>query len=268
MEILRLYAHLYLQKYAALSLFSDVVERAGDKDFRNYQRLPFLLSELNELSALCKSADLPVTRKAIHSAIYAITSYREDNPQVFNKAILHFLENIKSRLPDELETKLFLQLPHSRRDYFDTPRNGWEEIIGRFPDTATDIEEMSKCFALSRYAGCVFHSLLVVEVGLIELGKELGVTDPKSGWDATCNKMKQLVEGGHAKYPTAERVTYSGLEQINNCAQMMKLAWRNKVNHAANRLVVIKPDFAPDVAEEIMTSSRGFMRRLMEELPQ
>ena len=139
-------------------------------------------------------------------------------------------------------------------------------VIDRFPDTVMDVEEMGKCFALSRYSACVFHSLLIVECGLIELGKEIKVADPKPGWDATCNKMRQLIGDGFKKYPDL-RISFSDLEQINNCAQTMKHAWRNKVSHAAGKLVVIRPDFAPDIAEQIMSSTLGFMQRLATDLP-
>jgi hypothetical protein len=54
---------------------------------------------------------------------------------------------------------------------------------------------------------------------------------------------------------------------MNTQVQAMKFAWRNKVNHVDGKLVVIKPEFTPDMAEEIMMASRGFMRRLATEMP-
>jgi hypothetical protein len=113
----------------------------------------------------------------------------------------------------------------------------------------------------------VFHSLLVVECGVIHLGTYLEVTDPKRGWDATCKKLDSLVDGGRNKLPQKFARHFEFLEQTNQCVQTMKHAWRNKVNHVDGKLVVLKPDFAPDVAEEIMVASRGFMRRLATELP-
>ena len=126
---------------------------------------------------------------------------------------------------------------------------------------------MSKCFALSRYAGAVFHSLLVVERGVIELGEYIEVTDPKRGWDATTRKLKSLVDAGHNTLPPKFAGKFSFLEQMNNQVQAMKSAWRNKVNHVEGRLAVMKPEFTPDIAEEIMVASRAFMRRLATEMP-
>jgi hypothetical protein len=87
-----------------------------------------------------------------------------------NELLAIYLDQIKDRLVDELSTKLFFQIPHSRKKAFEKPTDQWETIIERFPETVQDIEESGRCFALSRYAACVFHCIQVVEVGLIELG--------------------------------------------------------------------------------------------------
>ncbi len=47
----------------------------------------------------------------------------------------------------------------------------------------------------------------------------------------------------------------------------MKMVWRNKISHAAGNLTVLKSEFVPDVAEEIMNATRVFMRRLATDLP-
>jgi hypothetical protein len=125
---------------------------------------------------------------------------------------------------------------------------------------------MNKCFALSRHTAAIFHSLLVVESGLIALGGLIGAKDKKVSWDATCKRMQELLTAGHNSYPGDMSISFAVLEQINQSAQTMKLAWRNKVNHVAGKLVVISTGFAPDIAEEIILATRGFMRRLATDL--
>jgi hypothetical protein len=177
------------------------------------------------------------------------------------------IAEIKSRLDDELSTLLFFRVPAERAHYFDKYQEGWEEVVSRFPETMSDIEEMSKCFALSRYAGAVFHSLLTVEWGVIHLGTFIGVTDPKRGWDATCKKLASIIAAGHHNAPVPIAPYFGFLEQTNQCIQTMKHAWRNKVNHSDARLGVLRSDFTPDIAEEIIMAARAFMRRLATELP-
>jgi len=126
---------------------------------------------------------------------------------------------------------------------------------------------MSKCFALSRYAATVYHACQVIELGLIELGKFLGVKDPKSGFTAVTRELRKLVDNGHSNLPDKYRDCFDFLEQMHGLAEALKSAWRNKIDHAQNTLVLMTPDFTPDIAEEIMFTSRSFMRRLATEMP-
>lgn len=96
---------------------------------------------------------------------------------------------LQGRIFDELEQKLLFSLSIKESEYYRIPRNCWDGIINRFPESLTDVEEASKCFALSRYAASVFHSTQVVESGLIALGTYIGVNDPRSGWTAVTNKL-------------------------------------------------------------------------------
>jgi hypothetical protein len=63
---------------------------------------------------------------------------------------------LSGRLYDEMNGRVFWALTMSEAAYYSNPRKGWEKIIERFRDTVIDIEEASKCFALSRYAAAVF----------------------------------------------------------------------------------------------------------------
>jgi hypothetical protein len=159
----------------------------------------------------------------------------------------------------ELKTKLFFYVPSSSVHFYQQPKRGWEEIIERFKDCQDDVEEMNRCVAFQRYDAAVFHALLVVEHGLIDLGKKIGVTDPKTGWDATYKRIDQLLKD-RSSLPVG--VPFSFVEQAKARLDSMKLAWRNKVNHAAGRLVIEKSGFRQDSAEEMVVACRSFMRYL------
>ena len=75
---------------------------------------------------------------------------------------------LSSRIKDELAERQIFILSLQEGEHASNPRRGWEEIIKRFADSAVNIEEMVYCFALERYAAAVFHSLQVVEIGLID----------------------------------------------------------------------------------------------------
>ena len=171
------------------------------------------------------------------------------------------------RLEDELALNLFFKLPEEKRNYFEKPTDGWKEVIERFPDTVSNIEEMNKCFTLSRYSAAVYHACQVLELGLIQLGIFLEVTDPKSGFTQVTNKLKQLINKGHSNLPQQYKDCFDFLEQMHGLIEALKSAWRNKIDHAQKTLVLMTVDFTPAIAEEIMFASRSFMRRLAEEMP-
>jgi hypothetical protein len=140
--------------------------------------------------------------------------------------------------------------------------------LDRFPDAVMDVEEMRKCFALSRYAGCVFHSVHVIEHGLIAISQWLpGLNDPKAGWGSVTGELERIVNLPHPKRSPFEQTHFVFIEQVNALMKALKFAWRNKISHASGKLHVLSPDFAPEIAEEIMMASRGFMRQLAVDLP-
>jgi hypothetical protein len=174
---------------------------------------------------------------------------------------------LQGRLIDETDGKSFFALNIRQAELYSNPRKGWEEIIERFPDGVTDVEEASKCFALSRYAAAVFHSIQVVEVGLIELGKHIGVNDPRSGWTAVTNKLTAILKKKHDDLTDFEKRNFEFLEQIHGTIEGLKNAWRNKISHAQAKLTLMTTDFSPEVAEEMLFATRAFMRRLATDAP-
>lgn len=188
--------------------------------------------------------------------------------KVKNKDVAKLSDELASRIIDELATSYFLALNMKEADNYINPRKGWEEIIKRFPETVGDVEEALKCFALSRYAACVFHSCQIVEIGLIELGTFIGVSDPLSGWTAVANALDKIVnKKSHHDRSPFEQKNFAFLEQMQGTVEALKNAWRNKISHANGKLNLLTKDFTAEIAEEIIFASRAFMRRLADGLP-
>jgi hypothetical protein len=201
----------------------------------------------------CEKIGLQVCSRHVNELLVCVQIGALTSEQV--KA-LH--ENIER----ELSCQFFVGISQDHKAAFCESLKGWEDIAKAFPRSIDDIEEMNKCFALCRCSAAVFHSLLVVEYGLVRLGELLGVTDPKEGWDASCRKLQNIVDAGYKANTTG--LNFEFLAQLNACIQTMKLAWRNKINHATGKVVVMSGGFAPYVAEEIIMATRSFMRRLAE----
>lgn len=269
MELLRIYAAAYVE--TGLHLDTSIKILATKNIWEDEDHQANLLAVMRRLDAICKSGELPVTLKLVEKIVKGLEEGRTDSKiaQYFDNVLLtSHLHELRNRFVAELSTKVFLQLQSTRQPFFDAPIDGWEEIIARFPDTVSDIIEMSQCFALSRYAACVFHSVQIVELGLIALGTFIEVTDPKSGWTAISGKLDTLVV--KTKYTDLDpkfQAVFPFLEQTQATVLALKNAWRNKVSHAHGKLQLLSREFTPDIAEEIMKATRAFMRRLAAEMP-
>jgi len=219
---------------------------------------------LADLERDCIELDLLASLATVRKMQGVLT---DANPDLLRARLTPLQIELDGRLHDELSSKIFWALSTKEHEYYNEPRKGWEAIIERFPNAFGDVVEAQRCFALSRYAGAVFHSVQVVEAGLIEFGKLIGVNDPLSGWTATTNRLQSIIKKGHEARTPFEREHFSFFEQLHGTVEGLKNAWRNKVSHAQGKLTLLTADFSPDVAEEILFATRAFMRRLATDAP-
>jgi hypothetical protein len=256
LELLRFHAESYVGMSKLLHDFSLCLStEEAQSNSVSGEDLLTARQYLEMAKAGCEEIGLQVCTKHAEELLRSVDSGLITSPQI--GALLQNIER-------ELSCHFFVGIPPERVKLFTESRLGWEQVIARFPRTVDDVEEMNKCFSLSRYQAAVFHSLMVMEHGLVELGQKIGATDHREGWDASCKKLAEIVGAGYKANTTD--LDYAFLEQLNTCVQAIKLAWRNKVNHATGKPNVISGGFACDVAEEIISATRGFMRRLAERL--
>jgi hypothetical protein len=235
----------------------DPESKKRGEDFRVVHTAIYIGMEANCLEAGLKAS--AISARKLKEAAAKIPTDTAGARELINELL--------GRLVDEMMATTFFSISDSDAEYFREPRKGWEAIIDRFPNTVSDIEESRKCFALSRYPAAVFHSLQVIEAGLIELGTFISVADPKSGFSAVEKKLTAILATERAKLTDFEKQNFDFLEQIQGTVAALKNAWRNKISHVQGRLALMTTDFSPEIAEEILFATRAFMRRLMEGLP-
>lgn len=221
------------------------------------------VERLRELLDECKRNNLAMTSGLIEENLLRFENASRETV-LLDETMMHICDDLQR----ELSLQLFVRVSPEHRKRFESPFLGWEQIIKRFGNITRDIEEMNKCFALCRYTAAMFHAMQIAELGAIELGDCIGVTDPKKGWGPTQRKLEQLLKAGRAALPATFTVTFEFLEQMNREIDSMTLAWRHKIDHAANRLAIVpNTDFTPDIAEHIIGAVRVYMMRLMEGMP-
>lgn len=255
LELLRFYAETYVQitkNLFDLQVCAQIEQAEGNLEAETKQRIGIVLPLVK---SHCEEIGLHVSAKHAQDLIMKLE--RDDLDD-------HDLEALNETIQRELSCRFYVGISEDRKEAFCESLKGWEVILNPFPEATEDIEEMNKCYALCRYSAAVFHSLIVMEFGLVALGKLIGVTDPKEGWDASCRRLETIIKEGRSKNSTG--LDFGFLEQVNVCIQSIKQAWRNKINHATGKPLVMQSNFAPYVAEEIIAATRSFMRRLADGL--
>jgi hypothetical protein len=216
---------------------------------------------LSELEVLCKLIGLTTPAKLA-------ANIREDLPGKKCFLVVQDVITLQKIVAWEMQDELFMYIPRHRSSYYTEPLKGWEEVVKTFPRTILDIEEASKCLACERYAGTVFHMMLVAEVGAIEVGKLIEINDPKVGWPSTIREMKRVVyKEQHQNLRPAEQKYRALAGQLLPIMESMEQGWRHKISHVDNKIVLLSGEFSPQIAEEILIATRSFMRRLATDLP-
>ena len=164
-------------------------------------------------------------------------------------------------------------VPLSKLEYFDKPYFG-EKVETRFKDALDDMREAGNCFALNRWTGVVHHCMAIVQVGMVELGKDLEapLDEYLHDWNDMQTHLGKAIEakrtailgGSKSKASAAEKSQWNRLEpfysEVLSDVGAMKKAWRNPGFHF--RL----PPFDEDKAKKVLDRVREFMTNLADNI--
>ncbi|HEY2849107.1 MAG TPA: hypothetical protein VGI97_04465 [Gemmatimonadaceae bacterium] len=124
-------------------------------------------------------------------------------------------------------------------------------VLDAFPDLATDIDEAGKCFGTGRFTACVFHLMRVMERGVGEFGKLLGLTiTQESEWATILNTVDAKVDA----MPKSDK-TRQQIAETSSLLHAVKLAWRNPAMHP-------KATYTEEEANRIIEAVSTYMRDL------
>jgi hypothetical protein len=190
----------------------DEVTAADDSpingDF-NYRRLRDQLESLN-----CESTIKALDRMHDH------TEQGMAIKEAF--ARLHYLQSYYINiLHDEIASKMLLFLTMKEAGYYEYPLDGWKEVVAAFPDTAFEIEEASKCYALNRNTAIVFHIMRAIEIGIKALLDSTGKTVKTPTWGNYINAIADYAK----ENPTLPN--NDALVEVVAHMRSVKDAWRN-----------------------------------------
>jgi hypothetical protein len=275
-EVYRLISWWDVEKFAAQTFYTiaRLLERISAQHARRSRSDSQAIVQEKERTT--RASDLEIIENSCrriglhHSADFA----EEFRPVVLNfehsmkcSELDSKFDEISSSINREMKRTLFMYIPQERARFYLEPLKDWETVTKRYPGTIHDIEEAGKCFACDRFDATVVHMMLVAEFGAMQIGRLLEINDPKLGWPRVSQELKRITSAKFTELKAIEQKHFPFLEQISPLMLAMQSAWRHKVSHAESRLVLMKGEFQPYVAEEIMFTTRAFMRRLAYELP-
>lgn len=166
----------------------------------------------------------------------------------------------------ECGKQVFLNIPYSDTEWYQSPFKDWESALVRWPEMKTNVEECSKCLALDRDCAAVFHALLVAEFGVIKVAEFFGALGDKPGWGSV-ERLQRITQKAHKDRSEVEQKHFAFLEKTVPLMLAIKNSWRHKLDHVDNQLKWLDTDFSPKVAKEIISATQGFMRVLASDLP-
>lgn len=162
---------------------------------------------------------------------------------------------LRRRIHDELDGRLFLYVPVERAQYFNN--SGYDaSVASAFPEATIDIEEASKCFALGRWTACVFHLMRVTEHGMRALAAYLSVPCDFKTWEPVIRKMRTEVGDYNA---SSFKGNLDFIRQTLDRLTAVQTALRNEVMHS-------RSFYDEERASDVYAAVKGFMRQLATQL--
>jgi hypothetical protein len=260
MNLLRFHANLFSWVTGTLAQVFTQVQHGFHP---TPETLGHLGSALGDLERECESLEVP----SILAQVKRIKETLDRSP-LADQELARLLMELHTRIMDELEGRLFLYVPISRKRQYEEPRQAWTAALNRFPLAGDDIEEAEKCFALGRYPACVFHLMRVTETAVLEFGKVIDPTDPKPQFGSVLKKVEQLLQTTpFPKWPKDAQPYQALFRDSLPQLYAVKRAWRDKVSHFETRILPSESVYTEEVASDILNATRSLMRLLAERLP-
>lgn len=168
------------------------------------------------------------------------------------------VKDLRSRLQDQLTSRVFLFAPENRAKYYKKPSLFGLEVSDKFPKAVDDIEDAATCLALGQGTACVMHLMRVMEVGLKALAKGLKIPYAPS-WESYLTQIEARISAKRnlktAKWKKEEKF----YRDISGDLLTIKQAWRNPTMHIERR-------YDLDEAESILKSVQALMQRMATQL--
>lgn len=207
------------------------------------------------LLGLC--AKIPSMDRMINPINRLLVDINKSPPPV---RLVQTVEHLQYLLFDELERHMYYHVEERLVPYYNSELPFGEEVFSNFPSATDDIRNAGRCLALGQGTAAVFHTMLVLELGLTALGKALGIPYAPS-WEAYLRQISTKMTEKHSTKSAAWKRDEAFYRDVAGDLQMVKIAWRNPTMH-----IVRGRNYEVADAENIYKAAQSLMMRLATKL--
>jgi hypothetical protein len=149
-----------------------------------------------------------------------------------NKVFRHRLSlHLRKTLDSELDSVWMRRMNKDQADLYLSHEPFGASVVRKLPKATSDIEEASKCLALERPTATVFHLMRVMEIGVQQFGRKLGVrTASEKMWQNILDEIDKAIRGMPESNPVLKK-RKARFAEVSAHLFNVKMAWRNPVMH-------------------------------------
>jgi hypothetical protein len=173
--------------------------------------------------------------------------------------LMGLVEVLQGRISDESSLHLFMQIPKSKAEYFESPTLFGQDVANSFSEATYDISEAGNCYAMGRNTACVMHLMRALEVALKAIGIGIGIPDPvteaRNSWGTMLNTFRDRIRANN-RAGNADWTASSGFyENARSYLDSVRVAWRNPSMH-------LEAKYDEQEALRIYNAVKGFMEHI------
>ncbi len=178
-----------------------------------------------------------------------------------HQVALVLIDELIFNMQAEMDSHLYLCVPDSKKAlYVDAATAFGEQVESLFPKARKDVFEAARCLVLDRWTASVFHSMRVIEHGLLAIAVKVGLSEEdmkRENWKNIIDQIEKKIREIEAapKSSPLKGETLRALSVAATQCRYIKDAWRNHVSHGGTAYGEVE-------SETVFNHARQFMQAL------
>ena len=264
LEMIEFFAAPFMLLMSRLAAIQAAIE-AQDGNLQSQQEIDNVLLWFHDAESACDRYEMDI------GGCLSRLRQKIAQPDQIKTRLPDLILELRHRISDELEQRLFMYIPASEAEKFEKDDLFGTEVKAQFPAASADVKAVGNCYATGNYTACVFHCMRVVEIGARAMVRGLKVQSHLTDkhrvripvelceWGklthALQTEINQLSAGARTdmrKKKKHEFYSHALASFLN-----FKDAWRNHVSHTRE-----KEPYDEFKAMIVMTNTKHFMAHL------